>query len=448
MERLPAAGMLDQRLARGEIDRDVVVRLVETLADFHARAERGSDVDACATPAALARLVLENLDQAAAACARLDRRVGAAAPSAPPRLLELLSGAFTRFVGERRDLFERRIAQGRICEGHGDLHAGNLCLLSHGPAAPVTVVAFDCIEFSRALRCVDVAADLAFLLMDLDRLGFAAFGAELARRYADRTHDSELGTLLPFYKAHLAAVRAKVAALRGAGSDERSVQRASRAEALRQFTLAARFALPPLLVATCGLPGSGKSTVARAVAPALHLLHLQADFERKLLCGIPPEAATPPERLAEVYSGETSARTYARLHELARASLARGRGVLLDATYARAADRAAAAALAREPSGPTHARVPFLLLHCRVDDVEARRRLAARAHGPGQFSDADVAVYEQARPRFEAPDEVAPEALLEVAAGDAPEETAAAIATRAAELLAAAGLLPATFRAE
>jgi len=450
MERLPAAGMLDARLARGEIDRDVVVRLVETLAAFHERAGRGADVDAFATPEAIERRLLQNLDEAAAACRRLDESMGATTPSAPPRLLAALRGAFTRFVRERRDLLLRRVAERRVCEGHGDLHAGNLCVIARPSGAPPDVVAFDCIEFSRALRCLDVAADLAFLRMDLDRLGFPAFGTELARRYAERTRDPELATLLPLYESHLAVVRAKVAALRGAGgaggaSDESSALRQeSRAVALRYFALAVRPLLPPLVVATCSLPDSGKSAVARAVAPPLHLLHLQADFERKLLCGLAPDAATPPERLAEVYAPETTARTYARLLELARVAIARGRGALLDATFSRADQRAAAAALARDLSAPARP-VPFVLLHCRIDDEQARRRLAARTTGPGQFSDADVAVYERARPIFQVPDEVAPAARVDLDPATAPEEAATAVVERALRQLETAGLPP-TFR--
>ena len=427
MERLPAASMLDQRLARGEIDRTIVEPLVETLADFHRRAERGADVDAFAAAEAIGRRVAQNLDEADAAGRRLDELMGATTPSAPPRVIEALRGAFDRFVREESGLLARRIGERRICEGHGDLHAGNLCLL---PGPPLRVVAIDCIEFSRALRCVDVAADLAFLLMDLDRLGFPAFGVDLARRYAERTHDPDLATLLPFYKAHLAAVRAKVAALRGAGSSDPAVRDASRAESLRYFALAARRLLPPVLVVTCGLPGSGKSTIARAAAAALHLSHLGSDFERKLLSGLAPEAPTPPERLAQVYSRETTGRTYARLYELARDALSRGRGAILDATFSRAADRAAAAAVARGLATPARP-IPFVVVHCAIEDEEAGRRLQRRTTGPGQSSDADFAVRERAKARFEPPAEIQAHERVDVGAATPAEETTLAIVERA-----------------
>jgi hypothetical protein len=447
MERLPAAGMLDQRLARGEIDRAVVELLADTLAGFHRSAERGADVDAFATAEAIGRRVAQNLDETAAAGRRLDERTGAATPCAPPLLVEALRDAFARFVDRQRALLARRITERRICEGHGDLHAGNLCLLGGAPGSPQRVVAFDCIEFSRALRCVDVAADLAFLLMDLDRLGFPAFGADVARLYAERTRDGDLETLLPFYEAHLAAVRAKVAALKGAGSPDPSVQRSSRSESQRFLALAARRILPPALVVTCGLPGSGKSTFGRAVASALHLLDVQSDFERKRLSGLAPQAPTPPEKQARVYSQESTKLTYARLEELARASLRRGRGALLDATFARAAQRAAAAELARRLSTPERP-VPFVLLHCAIDDDEARRRLTGRTTGPGQFSDAGFEVYLQAKAGFEPPDEIPDLARVDVDPAVPVEEATLAVVERALRQLAAAGRTPATFRGD
>jgi uncharacterized protein len=446
MERLPAEGMLDRRLERGEIDGALVERLVETLAGFHARAERGAAVDAFATAEAIGRRVTRNLDEAEAAGRRLDELTGAATPTVPPLVIDALRLAFVHFVDAQGGLFARRIAERRICEGHGDLHAGNVCLLPGAPGAAPRVVAFDCIEFSRELRCVDVAADLAFLLMDLDRLGFPAFGADVARRYAERTRDPDLATLLPFHEAHLAAVRAKVAALRGAGSSDPAVREAGRAESRRYLALAARRLLPPALVATCGLPGSGKSTIARTVAAALHLSHVRSDFERKLLCGLAPAAPTPPGRLAQVYSPETTERTYARLHELARDALARGRGALLDATFARAADRAAAAGLARSLSTPSRP-VPFVVVHCRIDDDEARRRLAGRVTGPDQFSDADFAIYERARPAFEPPAEIPPRARVDVDPATPVEETTLAVVELALTQIDAARR-PAAFRGD
>jgi aminoglycoside phosphotransferase family enzyme/predicted kinase len=433
MERLPAAQMLDRKLERGEIDSERLDQIVALLADFHATAERGPTIDRLAAPDAVAQGVLGNVDESEAAARRLDAACQSAAPCLSPRLAAHLRGAFTRFVQEERVRFERRIAERRIVEGHGDLHAGNLCVL------PDRLVAFDRIEFSLPLRCLDVAADLAFLLMDLDRLGFPAFGRDLARRYAQRTGDPELEAMLGFYKAHRACVRGKVAALRGAGSDDAGVRVRARLEALGFFSLAAGYALPPFLIATCGLPGSGKTYVARVIGSPLNALHLQSDFERKRMAGVAPTAHVPKEREAEVYSAAMTDRTYAVLVDEARGELARARRVILDATFASRRQRAQPLALARELG------IPFVLLLCRVDETEARRRLTARVGERGQFSDADVAVFERARTHFEPPDEVPASQRLDVGAGVAVEELVAAVIERVLAQLDSAGRLPTTF---
>ncbi len=433
MERLPAAQMLDRKLERGEIDSECLDRIVALLVDFHAGAERGPRIDALAAPDVVAKQVSENLDESEAAARRLDALGESTAPCLPPRLAAHLRGAFARFARVERARFERRIAQRRIVEGHGDLHAGNLCVL------PDRLVAFDRIEFSLAFRCLDVAADLAFLLMDLDRLGFPAFGRDLARRYAQRAGDPDLEAMLGFYKAHRACVRGKVAALRGAGSGDAAVRAQARLEALGFFALAASYALPPFLIATCGLPGSGKTYVARQIGTPLNALHLQSDFERKRMAGIAPTVRVPKEREAEVYSEAMTDRTYAALVDEARGELARARRVIVDATFPSASLRARPLALARELG------IPFVLLMCLVDDTEARRRLTARVGERGQFSDADVAVFERARARFEPPDEVPASQRLDVRPGVATEELVAAVIERAVEQLESAGRLPATF---
>ena len=433
MERLPAAQMLDAKLERGEIDSECVERIVERLAEFHDGAERGPDVDRFAAPDAIARRVLGNLDEARAVARRFDAACGAPGESFPDRVAGFLRGGFERFLDEQRPRFEQRVREGRIREGHGDLHAGNLCVL------PDRIVAFDCIEFSRELRCLDVAADLAFLLMDLDRLRFRAFARDLARRYAQRTGDAGLEAMLAFYKAHLACVRGKVAALRGLGSGDAAVRERSRRDAQRHFALAAGCALPPFLAATCGLPGSGKSFVSRPLALALDARHYQSDFERKRIARMPPTAPTPAHRRTAIYSREMTGRTYARLFGAAGQELQRGHGVILDATFTRASQRARAAALARELAAP------FVLLHCRIDEAETRRRLAARAGERGQFSDADAAVYERVRARFEPPDEVPPELRIDLGADVVPEELVLELLDRVLGQLEAAGRLPATF---
>ena len=211
-------------LARGELDNSHIGAVVELLADFHATAATGEGVDVHGTPEAVAANAEENFDA-------LRPLVDAGDDALLGRAhFGLLVERCRNFLARRRALLERRVASGRIRDGHGDMHAGNLCFTDAG------LVAYDCIEFSARYRCADVAAELAFLAMDLDERGYRAFSAYLVKTYAMRTHDPELRELIDFYKAYRAVVRGKVAALRCA---DPALDEATRAEERRRANLAA-----------------------------------------------------------------------------------------------------------------------------------------------------------------------------------------------------------------
>src|SRR5690606_10895885 len=141
-------------------------------------------------------------------------------------------------------------------------------------------------EFSARFRCADVAADLAFLLMDLDHRGYRGFSDYLLREYVARSEDAELIELVDFYKCYRAWVRGKVHALRAA-QVRGDAREEARLTAMRYFNLAAGYTLPASLVLTCGLPGTGKSTAAARLAEAIDCQVLNSDTVRKQLAGVP-----------------------------------------------------------------------------------------------------------------------------------------------------------------
>jgi len=399
MVRLPSDRMLDVLLERGGMDNAVVDSIVDLLVPFHAAAASGPGVDEHGSPEAVRRNVEENFDA-------LERHVGTTAERSAGRallsrtLLEFQRGRADRFLEARAPLFERRLREGRIREGHGDLHAGNLCILESG------VVAYDCIEFAARFRCGDVAADLAFLCMDLGRRGYPAFGAYLARRYADATEDAELLELLPFYMGYFAVVRAKVAAM--ASTDEglpRHEQEEKRREAMSYLDLAAGFELPPALVMLCGLPASGKSFVARAVARSLGAALLQSDVRRKLRAGRDPRESAREEPGRGLYAPERRDEIYRSLLESAVETVRGGHSAVVDATFSLRSRRA--------PFGDAMARLslPWFLIHVTADEALVRSRLEKRADPTSaaseSSSDAGLAVYEAEKSTFESPDELA-----------------------------------------
>jgi aminoglycoside phosphotransferase family enzyme len=414
MKRLPESRMMNVMLDRGEIDNEQLDAIVQLLADFHRAAATGEHVDEHARPREIARQVEQNF-------ADLEAFTGGSAhPSAEGTLSPALHAHLRRtalqWLEDRAGLLERRVREGRVREGHGDLHTGNICLTQRG------IVMYDCIEFDRRLRCRDVACELAFLAMDLDLRCFRGFAGYLIHRYSELTGDPGLQETADFYKLHLAAVRGKVASLRAADPGFPDAdRRRGRAEAARYLHLAAAYTLPPQLMLMCGLPGSGKTHAARAIAPPFEAVVLRSDVIRKSLAGLAPTARSGSGPDAGIYTPSMTRRTYATLLEEAEALLRRGQTVIVDATFATAAQRRpfleAADALG----------AGCMLVEMTCPEAVARERMRCRAGDADEVSEADWAVYEAARSRFEAPDDVPASRRVRVDSTRAPEEIAGAV---------------------
>jgi uncharacterized protein len=391
MLRLPADRMMDRMLEHAEIDNEQMNGVVRLLADFHARAATGPGVDEHGSPQSVRFNVRENFQQTAPFVGELWSAA----------LHGALQSAAESFLEQHAELFESRVGTGRIRDGHGDLHAGNICF------SPQGIVIYDCIEFAARFRCGDVAADLAFLAMDLDLRCFRGFSAYLASRYADEAADPELLRLMPFYKGYRAVVRAKVAAMRSAAAGQsEEARREARSEAMRYWHLAASYVLPPALVLMCGLPGTGKSWLARRLARPFEAALLHSDAERKRLAGLSPLVHAPSAFAEGLYTADHTARTYARLAELARDGLRRGRSVIVDAAFSKRAQRGALVQAAEELG------LPWALVEVSCPEPLVASRMQQRARQRGELSDADFGVYLQARESFEPPLEVPPENLL------------------------------------
>ncbi len=400
MVRLPAERMLDALLARGEADAALMDHVAAVLVPFHRDADHGPEVRAFGTPEAVARRIGDNLREAEPLLA----------PELAPRLRRRLEA----WLASARPTLERRLADDRIRDGHGDLHAANVCCL------PERVVVFDRIEFSRAFRCNDVAADVAFLAMDLAHRERADLGRAFVTAYAERSGDAGLGGLVPPWMAHYAAVRAKVDGLAARDAGVPPDERATLARRSHRYGLLALGALlPPALVLTHGLPASGKSTLARELSRALCAEWLRSDAVRL------EHADTAGERYSE--AGRSA--VYARLLARAEDALAAGRSAVVDATFQRRAWRAPFVELARRRG------VPLLLVETRADPAVLRERLERRAREGADPSEADAAVLERLRRDWEPADEVAPDARLVVDAASAPpEDQALAVLARLDDL--------------
>lgn len=327
MRRLPAERMLDRLLELEGLTPERVRELARVIAAFHLEAERGDDVGAYGKIDAIRRNWTESIEQATAFIPECVSQA---------HLVEIRSWA-DRFMTEHEALFARRRTDGFIRDCDGDLHLGNICLTDRFHI-------FDCIEFNERFRYIDTAADLAFLLMDLDFHGRRDLSSHLLEEYLASTGDRDLPLLQDFYQAYRAFVRGKVTALRlndpSTPSEERS---GIRDKAASYFRMARGYLLRPklplTLFITCGVMGSGKSTIARIIARELGLVWLRSDRTRKALAGARPSSGGTEEFGAGLYTPEMNQATYGELARLTDGQLTVGRSVVVDATFCRRADR-------------------------------------------------------------------------------------------------------------
>jgi predicted kinase len=285
-----------------------------------------------------------------------------------------------------RGTIRRRVAEGRMVDGHGDVR------LEHVIRFRGRIAILDGIEFDDRLRRIDPLSDVAFLSMELHARGRADLADVFLAAYLARWPDPDARVLLPLHHAYRAHVRAKVDV--ATARDEavpREVRDARALGARRHLVLACAFARPASrapVVLLRGPSGSGKSVLSTALAPWFLADVHRSDVVRKLLAGLPSAARTSGAAKEALYAPAMSMRTYAALLDRAEASVTAGRAAFLDATYLGRGSRLEVAARARALG------VPFAVLDVRCPPDVIRARLDARARAGTDPSEADWAVYE------------------------------------------------------
>jgi hypothetical protein len=310
-------------------------------------------------------------------------------------LIDRLADLARRFLRTHRVDFEKRRIEGRVVDGHGDLHLAHVWFETDG-GSPLFI---DCIEFSDQLRYIDAASEVAFLAMDLRYRGHADLAERFLRRYASESDDFHLYCVVDYFSSYRAAVRAKVAAIAAGESELPETQRrAARESARRHFDLASDAlgaSRRAAVILMAGIVGTGKSTAANAIAEVLDAaVVVSSDRVRKHLAGIAASDHGGSGVDGGIYSPEFTQRVYTGLLERSEPVADSGRVVVLDATFSRRDDRARAVEFARARG------LPVLIVETRSSRVRTIQRLEERARDAKDPSDAGPEFHAASAARF------------------------------------------------
>ncbi|MFC4119908.1 AAA family ATPase [Nonomuraea zeae] len=364
MRRMPEERRLATMISSGVPVEAELRQVARMIASLHGRARRSPRIDRQGEAQSLRGRWTESFEQA--------REL--ADPVFDPQAIQEIERLVLRFLDGRERLFATRVGEGRIVDGHGDLLADDIFCLDDGPRI------LDCLEFDERLRFVDGLDDAAFLSMDLERLGAPRLAELFLHWYTEFSGDPAPPSLWHHYVAYRAFVRAKVAGLRHRQGDPGAAWEARELteQALRHLRAGA-----VTLVLVGGAPGTGKTTVAAAIADRLGYVLLSSDRVRKELAGIAPEQPAPAPFGEGIYSQEWTERTYRELLSRAETMLQHGEPVVLDASWRAAGQREAAKEVGRRTSSD------LVALHCTAPPQLIAERLARREGG---MSDADRAI--------------------------------------------------------
>jgi uncharacterized protein len=377
MRRLPEDRMLDRLVRDGTVEAGLMDAVGATIARFHAAADTGGEIDELGGIETITRNWEENFAQTA------DVPDDVLPASARASIVEFVRHVLAR-EGPR---FAARVAAGHSRDCHGDLQAQHVCCTE-----PIRI--FDCIEFNHRFRFGDTAGEIAFLAMDLERLGRRDLAVRFLNAYLEESGDHDAVPLLDFYRAYRAYVRGKVLAFQLATRPEVAD------EARAFFALAARYARPRRrgrLLVTSGVMGSGKTSVARLAAERLGAIVVRTDAVRKRLAGRGLREHGRDGFGAGLYTSEMSVRTYAEALRLAAEMVTAGWPVIVDGAFSHAAERAAARRLLAP--GDT----ALTVLWCDAPDDVIAGRLRKRSEDRHEVSDGREELLAAHRAGYEPP---------------------------------------------
>ena len=383
MKQLPHEACLISLLEKGRLTSSIMEEIGRVMADFYANAETNEEIATYGLPEKIEVNIKENFEQTRP---YIDRAI-------PKEIYEALSAYSFNFLKHERSRFLSRIDAGQIKDGHGDFHCANVYYYQN------KVYVLDCIEFNTRFRYADVAADVAFLLMDLDFRQASSLGNYFLNTYLAQTNDFGLLGVLNFYKIYRAYVRGKISSFEAdMPGISQEKQNAALIRAKTYFELAYSYLKPglnPCLLATVGFLGTGKSTIAKHLAPKLGAIVIRSDAIRKHILGLKPDEHRYVPYGQDIYSPEMTKQVYKTLFHLAKDVLNAGFPVILDASFSKEAFRQGVRELAQV------LKYPYYFLHLQCDEDILKQRLAERQEKGHDISDGHLALFSAFKQTFD-----------------------------------------------
>ncbi len=381
MRQFDQAQLFSRLFEANQLTPELMIKLGRQLAEFHRQAATDAEITDYASPAGV-KQVVENsygLGQGFIGRSQTEAQFQG-------------TKAFTdQFFIDHQDWLIERQGLGKIRECHGDIHLNNICLFND------EIQIFDCIEFNKEFRNIDVIYDAAFLVMDLEFRGRADLANIFLNAYIEWSGDYAGAILLPLYLSMRAYIRGNVnsLALNDPAIPE-SDKTAIQATAAAYYHQAWAYTQPKTgqIFVMVGVSGSGKSTVGKQIAAQTQGIQIRSDAVRKHLAGL--ELTQRGDQSGAfgkgIYTPEMTAKTYHRLLELGLLLASQGLTVILDAKYDQRDLRAAVLTQAKA------AQIPVKFIHCQARPETLRTRLTQRQ---GDIADATAKILETQLAQFE-----------------------------------------------
>ncbi|MDR9365533.1 MAG: AAA family ATPase [Balneolaceae bacterium] len=405
MRKLNEAYFLNRIVEDGELSNVHLDRVADTLTPFYLKQKQGRKLSKWGEVQTIKVNTDENFRQTEQFIGHTIQR----------NAYEAVRYFTNHYFQKNQQLFQRRIEDGRIVDGHGDLH------LEHIHITPEKVQIYDCIEFNERFRYGDLAADLAFLSMDFDFNRCRKEERYFIEKMSNNLKDDDLIQIIDFYKCYRAYVKGKVKSFQSVEEEvPKKERKRSSKRAIRYFKLSHRYALmgsEPMVIIFMGRVATGKSTLAGVVADHLDIKHHSSDIIRKTLAGVSQTERTPETKRSALYSPGMFEKTYDTLISRALHSIKSRETVILDATYSKSAQRR------NLINSLKHKSTPYLFIELKSRDETITERLKSRDEKSGVISDARLEDFETLTAGFQPPKEIDERHLIKIDTEQSPNDS-------------------------